>query len=442
MSLAVRNALTAARRAFTRKHPKTVSSRRLDDLVGSLHLLQPGSQNLTMDQKLAYWKGFARLVEADPDPKKARFIAVVRQYVGTLNDRWLIMALGEIEYLPETLLASAFGPGANWRQDIPMIIAERLVDEDKWNFLLSKVNKSLRKELIYARGSNRTARNRYNLMRTSNPNVAGPSAPNLPPGFTHAALGFVAGDVRNAAAKKGWMGAGLLGWGDVDAPVTRTIATQFPADAPTGAGLPRAVEGWVTLGHPPRGPQAFDVQRDAVRNFLRDHPHHNRYFDPEREISMEYNFDEGRYIDPNAPPDLDFSNPDHDIYWSYPDWNGSHLCPHSFGFDTTPQNVIPLAGRINKSHMAAYEEMIRDFYARFDGKVYMRTEVLEYDAHGLAKVVRYEAYTPDENNIPIRVLSEEFVTNYHPGVTKAEYMRDAEKAWRIHEEWIAAGEPD
>jgi len=440
VSVAVRNALNAARRAFTKKFPATVSSRRLDALLGDMDLFRPDTP-LDPEQKKNFWKGFARLCDADATPGKARFIAAVRRYVGRKNDKWLIMALGEIEYFPETLLHSVFLRGRNWRDDIPEILAERLIDEDRWDFLLANVNTNLRNKLMFARRSTLRSHNRYDLALAASPDMQGPAAPRLPDGFSLADLGFATADPRNAAALKGWMGAGLMGWGDVGQPLTRTLATTFPDDGTSIAGLPRSVEGFVILRRTPRSAVAKRVQHEVVRDFLHSHPSFGTYWDTDRQITMTYDFDAERYIAPDAPADLAFNNPAHAVYWKFPKWNGSHLGAHSFGFDTIRSNVIPLPARINQSYMAYVEELVRDLYYRYDGKVYLRAEVLEYDAHGLAKVVRYEAFVPGADDMPVRILNESVVTDYAPDFTKVNYLREAEKQWLIHEEWLKTENP-
>lgn len=435
----VKSALARARTVFRKTNPKSLSAKRLDDLLAEI---RPGAANtgLTEDEKLSFWRGIGRLVDGDPAPSTGKINTILRRYVTAKNDRWLLWALGECEDIPRDRMSVAFGSGGSWRQDVPKLLAERLVNEEKWNKLLSKVNTKLRGELSYWRGDNRAMRNRYNTFNSYDPSMQGPTTPPPPRGPSLNDLGFATGDSRGAMAQLGWRTAGLLGWGDVNNPVTRTISNLFPDPGPA-AGRPRGVEGWITLGHGPRSAAADRLQKEVVRDFLDAHPHHRTSWNTERQVVRNYDFDSERYIDVDAPDPLDFDNPLHDQYWSWPKWHGSHLGAHSLGFDTNLDNVIALPARINTSYMAYYEEILRDLYRRFDGKLYLRVEVIDYDIHGLAKAVRYEAFTPDANGTPIRVMSESFVTNYNPTVTRAQKALESEEAWRVHDKWRDAGEP-
>lgn len=381
------------------------------------------TSGLSIEEKKSFWLGIARLSQADPTTKKPRFNAVLREYVGNKDNRAMIMALGQIEDMPPQVLAPAFFKYADWKRDIPRVVADRLVGEERWDNLLANVSEDLAAELRYARSSTRVASSRYDRARTYEVQP-GPTAPNLPNGITHEVLGFVNDAVREPLARLGWLGAGLLGWGDLANPVTRTLATKFPD------GRPRAVEGFVTMGHGLRTDADRIAQRTAVIEFLQAHPHFRRYYSKSAGKTFDYDPNGNVYVDPDVTLNFDDpTNPNYYLhsgnrqYWRRPKWDGSHLGAHSFGFATNADNLIALPRRVNTSYFGYYEEIVRDLHQRF-GKVYLRVEVLEYDPHGLARVVRFQAFVPDAHNRPVRVLSEDFITDYMPGMTKVKKQRD------------------
>ncbi len=406
--------MKSARRAMRRFFPNSPEQRHLAALLLEIDAFNPTATMAHADSA-AFLRGFALLATA-AHPDAARFRAFLRRYIGRKHDRDVILLLGRINAPDgelEQVLQTMFMPGKKWEAEFPVILSRYIVDEGEWRRLLDAVNDTLRTDLIYARSNALAVKNRWEFHRAANSSAQGPTAPPLPvgSGLTHADLGFTSASPNYPHAKGGWLSFGLLGWGDIGRPNTRMITARH--GRPPWPDKPGTVEGWVRMGQPPRGPAHFAAQRKVVADFIAADP------------DLRVNFDRAnnRYFDPR--------DPNNQALWRYPDFDGSHLGAHSFGFPTTDKNLIPLSSRMNRSHFAYYEELVRYLYDRHK-QVYIRVTVEKYDARGLAEVIRYEAFIPGnpDSTLPVQVLNETMMTNYHPSVTRAQYIRDYEAALR------------